>query len=116
MARPPRCRAAGKPCRKRRPPGCGAVIFTNGANGSDLRDEVRMAIAHAEGWKVGRALTVPAVDLAAEALREFTGVYSVQLASTLTSHRMRLDLPALDVSAKDGRLRIGVPGDDEPGG
>lgn len=94
--------------------GNGAVIFTNGANGSLLRDEIRRAIAHAEGWPVARAITVPDLDLPVATLRPYTGVYVVQPASTLTELRAPEQAAAFTATLHDDRLQLGVPGTPDP--
>jgi len=94
--------------------GNGAVIFTNGANGWELISEVRRAIAHAEGWEVGRTVTVPAISLPPEALQVFAGIYAVRAPSTLAEHRMMLDAPAFEVELKEGMLMLRNTNDGEP--
>jgi hypothetical protein len=93
--------------------GNGLVTFTNGANGSDLNDEIRRAVAEAEGWTVACVVMVPKIELTDDAMQELTGIYAVQPSGTLSSLRMRSNVVAYEVRVREGSVHIGSPGNDE---
>lgn len=88
--------------------GNGVVIFTNGANGSELDAEVRRAVARAEGWSTalsGRR-DVPDIKLSASELSEKAGVYEIVSNDSVVSVRSGSEALAYHVRYKDGVLSL----------
>jgi CubicO group peptidase (beta-lactamase class C family) len=98
--------------------GDGLVIFTNGANGTELYTEARRAAALAEGWSDGLDdhVHVPAVALTKEELDERVGVYAVQESFTMSGTRYGSDEepPFRIVRRDDALYRLRRRGDGEP--
>lgn len=70
--------------------GNGMVIFTNSRSGGHLNNEIRRAVALAEGWSDGLDyhLEVPPVQLTADELDECAGTYVGR--SSFSAHRFHL--------------------------
>ncbi len=91
--------------------GNGAVIFTNGSNGTRLIPEVRRAIAAAEGWAMTGSLVVPKVEISAAQLEEFAGIYAVRRADrVLETRQSHVPKIAYRVFVENGRLRLADAG------
>jgi hypothetical protein len=87
--------------------GDGLVIFTNGRRGFRVINELRRAIAIAEGWPVTGVTTVPAVTLSAPQVAELTGMYMVTLTGGVVNTRHGVAAEAAYKVSVDGtRLRI----------
>lgn len=95
--------------------GNGVVIFTNGANGSRIRPEIRRAIAAAEGWPESRLdVEVPSVPLSREALTELSGTYLVTPPTGVNATRISVEpaVVAFRVAADGNQL---ILSDTRPG-
>jgi CubicO group peptidase (beta-lactamase class C family) len=87
--------------------GDGLVIFTNGRRGFRVINELRRAIAIAEGWPFTGVTAVPAVTLSVPQLAELTGLYMVAPAGGVVNTRHGVAAEAAyKVSADGTRLRI----------
>lgn len=85
--------------------GDGVVIFTNGANGSRIRPEIRRAIAAAERWPESRlSVDLSRVVLPAGALAELAGTYVVTPPAGVNATRLSIEPAAV-------AFRVSVDGD-----
>lgn len=94
--------------------GNGAVIFTNGSNGTYLIPEVRRAIAASEGWAMTGSLVVPKVGMSAAQLDELTGTYAVRRAEQVINTRQSpVPKIAYRVFVENGHLCIADAASDD---
>lgn len=86
--------------------GNGMVIFTNGSNGGQLYNEVRRAVAQAEGWapSLSYRVHVPAITLSQREMDEVMGVYEAQLPSSIPAFRSQRDEVTYSIVGRDGKL------------
>lgn len=86
--------------------GDGMVVFTNGSNGGQLYQEVRRAIARAEGWAPALSYRVqaPAIKLSPRELEETVGVYVVQSPSSTPASRSQRDEVSYSIVHRDGQI------------
>ena len=89
--------------------GNGVVIFTNGENGDELLKEIRRAVAAAEGWRTGNAITIPKAHPSSDELHAYVGHYRIVPPSTVSSLRslaFSLDVKDVEIAVQDGGLRV----------
>ncbi|MCI3131172.1 serine hydrolase domain-containing protein [Phenylobacterium aquaticum] len=86
--------------------GDGVVIFTNSASAGPIREEVRRAVAAAEGWDVTGVAKVPPFRLSAAEMDELAGSYRVTGDRGVLGGRMSIEGPpeAFGVMVENGRL------------
>lgn len=92
--------------------GDGLVIFTNSANAGGIRDEIRRAVAAAEGWGMSDAVTVPAVALSEADRAALSGSYRAQPTPGIMDDRIAIDgMPnSFLVTDADGALWVAANG------
>lgn len=92
--------------------GDGLVIFTNSANAGGIREEVRRAVAAAEGWAVPGVAVVPAVRLSDAERAALAGSYAAQPTPGVLDDRVAIDgMPTgFVVTAADGALWMTASG------
>lgn len=97
--------------------GDGFVILTNGANGWQLRSEVRNALSDAIGHGVSPPIRAVTMDAVAAGFADYPGTYRLD-ADYPVDHRQALtdlfDVGTLEITMADGALAVAIPGETGP--
>lgn len=92
--------------------GNGMVVFTNGSRGQRLYEEVRRAVALAEGWAPALSYheQVRALQLSAAELAEKAGIYAVQAPTHIADFRSWGQGASYVIFQRDGSLYMSSTG------
>lgn len=93
--------------------GDGLVVLTNGANGSQVYQEIRNAVAEKFGWSTNKAASLPAIPVNPDILAGYAGQYAPDERFPLALREelvgWSFDLP-LNLTFVDGTLRATFQG------